>query len=367
MSQTDTLEAPAGEQPQADSTTAENGGAEPQNPSPTKEPDLSNPEGITEALSQLPEDIFESLQTGGEGSEGSLDTPESQIQTETPKEEARGEQPVAKTEEVQKEVDEGQKAPDRIRLNGIPAEDRHKVTTAINAVKDGTFSNFAEAMGGLFGITQNSSSAAQGKEEEPGKPSQAESTPEVPEPVAAIDQEIADLKAKRTEARGEFDSEKADELTDEITMKIRERERVEEKIVKDGEADKAYMTEFETSKSSVLKAHPDLSNPESAFSQRFAELRDLTDFRAGKGDPEAIALLDNPRFLEDLAATTARDLGINNSTPKTVPPAPQGQVVPKGAVSSAAGGSTEMSSKAAIRALKDLSADDFDAIATQIS
>lgn len=366
MSQTDTLEAPAGEQPQVDSTIAGNGGGEPQIPSPMKEPDLSSPEGITEALSQLPEDVFESLQTGGEDSEGSLDTPESEIQTDTPKEEDRGEQPDAKAEGDKKDDDDGKKAPDRIRLNGIPAEDRHKVTTAINAVKDGTYSNFAEAMGGLFGITQNSSSTAQEKEEEPGKP-KADSAPELPEPVAAIDQEIADLKAKRSEARGEFDSEKADELTDQITMKIRERERVEEKIVNEGEADKAYMEEFETSKSSVLKAHPDLSNPESAFSQRFAELRDLTDFRAGKGDAEAIALLDNPRFLETLAETTARDLGMKNSIPKTVPPAPQGQIAPKGAVSSAAGGSTEMSSKAAIRALKDLSADDFDAIATQIS
>lgn len=369
MSNTDTLEQPAGEQPQATPNPSETtGGEEPQGDANQNALDLSNPDGISNALSQLSDEDFDSLLTG---EEGESDYPETTPKNPNPEPEPdnRGEQPEKEGEEKgedPKGEDDPQKAPDRIRLNGLPAEDRHKVTAAINAVKDGTYSNLSDAMSGLFGGSQKGQSPADEEGEEVRGETQAE-TPAPPAALAAIDQEITDLKAKRTEARGEFDNEKADDLTDQINSKQYERTRTEGRLEEEAKSDKAYFSEFESSKNALLESHPDLKNPKSALAQRLGELRDLTDYRAEQGSEEAIALLDNPRFLESLTAKAAKDLGMVKDAPRNVPPAPTPQSAPRGDVSSAAGGSTPLPTETAVRAIQDMSEEDLMALESQVA
>lgn len=354
MSQPDVLEAPAGVEPQIDSSPPQSDGGE----SPvadtgkTESPDFSNPETLAAAFDQLDPDELANLLADGENQE----VVEDRIEVENP-DQARGDDPEPETEDQAKaetpEPDQDT-TPDRIRLKGLPKKEKHRIASAVNAVKDGTYDSFNDAYSDLYGAPKAAEVNDEGEAPEAGNPE-----PVVPEPVALVDSDIERLKSERKEARSDFDNDTADDLTDQINAKLLERQQVLNDVAASAKADNEFVQKYRETAISLREAHPELNDFDSPLSKRVGELRDLKEFAASKGDEEAQASLRNPQFIADLVSQAATDIGMGSrgSTPPPPPvrnaPQRQGQVSPANATTGS------LSTEASLSLLDNLSYDDL--------
>ena len=354
MSDLDTTEAPTGEQPLDASPTAEiTGGEQPSSQNSAENIDLSSPEAISDAFAKLDQNELANLLEASEN----VEVTEPPTQTEP--EPTRGED----SEKAEATKEEGSKpelkqdvVPDRIRLKGLAPKEKHRISAAVNALRDGDYETFEDAYADLFGA-EKKSEAPEGD----AKPEE-QAPPEVPAAIAAIDLEITDLQAMRRAAREEFNYDKADDLSDQIHAKQLEKETVKRQVEQDAKSDDAFTSTFNQSVTELYAANPDLKDPESPLYERLSELRDIEEYRASQGAAESIALMKDPRFLNTLVTRAKKDLGMSKS--ESVPPAPAPPAEQRqGTVSPATANSAPLSTEAALGLMKQLSHDELMSVA----
>lgn len=350
MSNTDVIESDAGEMPQDDSFSPQSEGGESPlaEPGTNESPDFSDPETLANAFDQLDPEALANLLAENEDS-GVVENPTNEPESAEP----RGENPTTKQDPEQEAKEpEQDNTPDRVRLKGLPAKEKHRLATAIGAVKDGTYESFDEAYSDLFG-----SPKAQAKGEGDDTETKAEA-PAIPEPVAKVDQEIERLKAQRKEAREEFDNDRADEITDEINAKLLERREALRDVEKSEQSAREYTKEYTETAENLRQTYPDLNDFESPLAKRVTELRELKEYHAEKGDKGAQQFLQNPRFIADLVTQAAKDIGVSGGK-NSVPPPPFSPTQRQGAVSPATATAGSLSTEAAVSLLDNLPYDDL--------
>lgn len=203
-------------------------------------------------------------------------TDEQQAQNPEPQETP----PTTETPEEQPAPEQSAKEPpDRIRLSGVPDNEKEKFAAARALIASGTVGTLAEA---VAMIEQRQGA----KQEQPPPEQQPKPQAEANDPVAILEAEITALQEKQETLLQEFDNAGAIKLANDIAEKkldLREAKREatsrQAQAAEQAKQAQAWEQQENTAREQVLKMHPELTDPSSAFFDEFSLLRDAAEMR----------------------------------------------------------------------------------------
>lgn len=226
------------------------------------------------------------------------------------------------TDDIDPPAAPGTKAPGRLSVRALPAEQQLETADALAMVRAGDAVDLLDALQQMRGTRQTQPAAEtpagqpQAKQDDPAPP---------PQDVAAIDQEIADLRAQRDDAIARYEDDERNALTLKIEDAIIRRNdakmeaafRAQQEAVTKQSFDALY----DSAVSELEAAFPDVLNEDAAFTKILGDRMDAA--RARKA-PE----LSDPRYILKLAEDTADLLGITKATATTPTPPAKTSVPP---------------------------------------
>ena len=297
----------------------------------------------------------------GEESKGTaIDNKTTEEEQDNQGDDSPGEKPGKETTVTDdSETGPGQEStPKRIHLGKLETEDAAKVAHIVNGVRDGVYPSVEAAVAAIYPGKAGESVQAVTDAAKAEASDESDTTPVIPEAVAQVDAEIADLRAQRKKAKSEYDTDAEAELQDQIEDMLLEKQRVERDVESAQYEQFTYTDAFNNTVQSVVKAFPRLNDEGDKLTQRVQELRDLAEHR---DDP----IMDDPTFLEKMANQAAKELGINSqgkpeSGQVTTPAAKQAR--PVGAVASGIEGFGNLSKNDALRAVGELTAEQLERV-----
>lgn len=172
---------------------------------------------------------------------------------------------------------------------------------------------------------------------EPDANAEPATTPTQPQTVEAIDAKIEELKAERVRMRTEeFNFDRADEIGDEIAELKSQRQFAAREAQEAQNAARTFAQREEQAVRTALRMFPDLADETSETYQRYADARDLAEFR---NDP----ILADPEWPVRIAERIAGKGAAPGTTvpPTKVPVPPSVPSRPAGTVAQAQGGRTQ--------------------------
>jgi hypothetical protein len=236
-------------------------------------------------------------------------------QTQPPQSEPTpSEEPPPASEEDTDETDPpanqtGTKAPGRLSVRALPAEQQLETADALAMVREGKAVDLLDALQQMRGTRQAPPVADPFDGQPPAKQDDPAPTSQ---DVAAIEQEIADLRAQRDDAKARYEDDEKDALTLKIEDAIIRRNdaKMEAAFRAQQEAvtKQSFDVQYDSAVSELEAKFPDVLNEDAAFTKILGDRMDAA--RARKA-PE----LNDPRYILKLAEETADLLGIAKATP----------------------------------------------------
>lgn len=305
------------------------GGAEPQPSSPTPP---ANPPAPTEApppvppsneapKEKTPEEILSEVNLTGMSDEQVAD-----LESGDPARIAKAigaPPPTEKKPEAQEppasQQPAGDQGPERISLKAIKdPKTRIALVSAISEFREGKFTSVEDAIASKLGIKTAPAEAPPASQAPAGEKKGGEAPPAAPvsDAVKAAEAKLADLQAKKEQAKAEYDYDKAESLNDEILearLELRDAKR-------DAESHQATVAQFQAaedaSRARVMSIYGEhMTDPESAFNEE-VDVQIMLAER--KNDP----ILTKPDWPEKIAERVAKRLNIT--------PAGDGKAAPAG-------------------------------------
>jgi hypothetical protein len=205
----------------------------------------------------------------------------------------------------------GTKAPGRLSVRALPAEQQLETADALAMVRAGEAVDLLDALQKMRGTRQAPAPA----DPFDGQPqAKQEDTAPTPQDVAAIDKEIADLRAQRDDAKARYEDDEKDALTLKIEDAIIRRNDAKMEAAfraqQEAASKQSFEAQYDSAVSELEAKFPDVLNEDAPFTKI---LGDRMDAARSRKAPE----LKDPRYILKLAEETADLLGIAKAAPAT--------------------------------------------------
>ena len=202
------------------------------------------------------------------------------------------------------------KAPQRISVRALPAEQQRQLAQAVELVRNGQAADITAA---ILQITGDEF-APEALATAPDVPAAA-SAPVVPDDVTAINTRLDELREQRKQAIKDYDADAQADLTTAIEKAQLELLRAEQSATTRTAEVQSYQQAYDTAVDELETKHPQSTDETTPFYQILA---DKVDAAKARRDP---ALAD-PRFILRFADDVAAMLGTATPQAKPTPAAP---------------------------------------------